>query len=137
MSAPVIATAVDPSTGRLVVPADPTTIGWYRYGPTPGQPGSALLAGHVDHDNRPGVFYALQDVAIGSLVDVAFADGSVTHFRVATVQLVDKTDIALNELFARSGSPRLTLVTCGGLFDWTHRTYRSNVIVSADPAPEA
>jgi len=136
-SAPVLATTADTSTGRLVIPSDASKIGWYRYGPTPGEPGSALLAGHVDYDDRPGVFYSLQDVPIGALVDIAFADGSVEHFRVTQVLLVDKTDIPVTDLFARSGSPRLTLVTCGGVFDWTHHTYRSNVIVSADPVPAA
>ena len=50
-----------------------------------------------------------------------------------SVQTVTKQDVPWDAIFDRSGPSRLTLVTCGGEFDYDARTYLSNVIVSANP----
>ena len=39
----------------------------------------------------------------------------------------------LDQLFTRSGPPRLTLITCGGPFLPEFRSYRDNVVVVAEP----
>lgn len=39
---------VDPETGQMDVPNNVTEVGWYEFGPKPGQAGSAVLAAHVD-----------------------------------------------------------------------------------------
>ncbi len=36
--------------------------------------------------------------------------------------------------FDRAGPPRLTLVTCGGEFDYENRRYLSNLVLTAIPA---
>jgi sortase (surface protein transpeptidase) len=36
-------------SGNMAVPSNYTDVGWYRYGPTPGQVGSAVIDGHVDN----------------------------------------------------------------------------------------
>jgi hypothetical protein len=45
--------------GEMEVPADPHTVAWYEYGPSPGQDGSAVLAAHVDYSGARGVFFEL------------------------------------------------------------------------------
>ncbi len=40
--------------GGLQVPPSGFPAGWYTGGPTPGQPGPAVIAGHVDWDGQPG-----------------------------------------------------------------------------------
>jgi len=44
-----------------------------------------------------------------------------------------KDTAPLAELFARSGQPRLTLITCGGSFDAAGGSYRDNVVITAVP----
>ncbi len=44
-----------------------------------------------------------------------------------------KTRVPLGALFARTGAPRLTLITCGGSFDRATRSYLANVVVTAVP----
>ena len=39
--------------------------GWYDQGPRPGQPGPAVILGHVDSKTGPAVFYQLRDAAAG------------------------------------------------------------------------
>jgi len=37
----------------------------------------------------------------------------------------------MRTLFARTGQPRLTLITCGGAFNRTTRSYDNNIVVTA------
>jgi LPXTG-site transpeptidase (sortase) family protein len=122
--------------GAMAVPEDVRTVGWYRFGSRPGSlSGSAVLSGHVgDRVQGRGVFAALGDVEPGDLVEVELTDGTRLGYRVRTVERVAKDALPADQLFARSGPPRLTLITCGGDFDWTTRTHTENVVVTAEPA---
>jgi hypothetical protein len=124
------------SAGLLQLPDDVHRIGWYRFGPAPGQPqGSAVLAGHVDSWNQGlGTLSRLRSVEPGQRIAVTDATGRVTRWQVATRQLVAKQQLPLPELFTRAGTPRLVLVTCGGPFDERLRSYRDNLVVVAVPA---
>ena len=55
--------------GSMEVPPGGFPAGWYTGGPTPGELGPAVIAGHVDMFG-PGVFYKLHDVLPGEQVTV-------------------------------------------------------------------
>jgi hypothetical protein len=130
---PVVAAGVDPDTGELAVPADASVVAWYQYGPAPGQAGSAVLAGHVDWHGVPGIFFTLRALEPGDPVTIDMSDGSTLGFHVVDSRMVDKPELPRTEVFARTGSPTLTLVTCGGQFDSSTHHYLSNVVVTAVP----
>ena len=50
----LIPLALLPATGELAAPAEFDQAGWYADGPVPGEPGPAVIAGHVDSPPRPG-----------------------------------------------------------------------------------
>lgn len=120
--------------GQMAVPDDADTVAWYEYGPSPGEDGSAVLAGHVDYDGRRGVFFTLSRLDAGDEVVVEFAAGGPRTFIVRERASIGKRALPIDELFRRRGRPVLTLITCGGEFDAAARSYRSNVIVRAEPA---
>ncbi len=134
VDAPVVPVGVDPA-GQMEVPVDVSTVGWYRFGPGPGAAaGSSVLSGHVDDRVQGrGAFYALTDLAEGDRVEVDLADGGVVAYEVTRVERIDKDQLPVDQLFARDGAPVLTLVTCGGEFDSARRSYRLNVVVTAEP----
>ena len=134
VDAPVTPVGVD-DRGRMEVPFDVDTVGWYRFGPGPGAAeGSAVLSGHVDdRDQGYGAFHRLGDLAPGDPVAVELGDGRVLGYRVEVLTRVPKSDLPAGEVFDRGGAPRLTLVTCGGLFDYEANGYRENVVVVARP----
>jgi hypothetical protein len=134
ISGPVVPTGVNASTGELDLPGEAKVVAWYRYGPTPGAPGSAVLAGHVDWHGVPGIFFRLRELHAGDAVAVTMSDGSLQSWTVTDVTLVAKPELPVAEVFSRTGPPTLTLVTCGGSFDSKTRHYRSNVVVTAVPA---
>jgi sortase (surface protein transpeptidase) len=129
----VVPTAIDAATGELAIPDDAAIVGWYQYGPSPGEPGSAVLAGHLDFHHKPGAFYHLDGISIGAIVTIRYTDGASRRFQVMDSTLVPKQSLPLSDVFVRSGPPTLRLITCGGSFDRTTRHYRSNVVVTAVP----
>jgi hypothetical protein len=130
--------AVDTSVGELGLQADgqvqvPTTtrvVGWYRYGVTPGQIGSAVILGHVDSYLGPGVFFNLKSLKAGDSLDLTLADGTHARFVVTEVVQYLKTAFPDRYVYGRHGSRRaLQLVTCGGVFDHATGHYLSNIVI--------
>ena len=131
ISMPIVATTVD-DRGQMELPARPSEIGWYGYGPKPGSAeGSAVLAGHVD-SRRFGVgpLVALQRMRPGDVVVVQATSGPLT-FEVDRVQRIEKRNLDLERLFDREGRPVLRIVTCGGRYLPQRGGYQDNVVVTA------
>jgi LPXTG-site transpeptidase (sortase) family protein len=108
--------------------------GWYRLGAQPGDAtGSAVIAGHVDHANLPGVFLELRRLNVNDEVAITDTAGRLHGYRVTERYQVDKAALPTSELFRRDGPPVLTLITCGGNFDTKNRSYDDNIVIRATP----
>ena len=133
-------TAVDPvgvePDGQMTIPADVDRVGWYRFGPAPGDDGSAVIAGHVDdREQGLGAMAPLRDAAVGDEVVLTDAAGTESRWRVVSREVLQKQVLPLDRLFAREGPSRLTLITCGGPFLAEFGSYRDNVVVVAELLP--
>lgn len=123
--------------GQMDVPDNVTEVGWYKFGPSPGEPGSAVLAAHVDLAGPGrGLFYDLGKLAVDDTVEVTFDDGETRSFRVVARSTYLKSELPLDVIFSREGDPVVTLVTCGGGFSRSTGSYDSNVVVFAVPFDE-
>jgi len=106
--------------------------GWYADGTRPGDPGSAVILGHVDsRRDGPAVFFRLRDLRPGDQIKVVRADGSTVRFAVDRTEQYLKSRFPTDAVYYPTLTPALRLVTCGGSFDATAGHYRSNVIVFA------
>jgi sortase (surface protein transpeptidase) len=117
--------------GTVEVPSDWEVAGWYAPGPRPGDPGSAVILGHVDSKRGPAVFYRLPQLRRGDQIKIARADGSSVRFAVQRTAQYPKDRFPTDDVYYPTLTPALRLVTCGGDFDATAGHYRSNVIVFA------
>jgi sortase (surface protein transpeptidase) len=115
--------------GTVQVPSDIQQAGWYRFGPTPGQTGSAVILGHVDSYRGPAVFYKLRNLVAGDFIDVTLTDGATALFKVTSVAMYLKSAFPSQAVYASHGSSALQLVTCGGVFDPHTGHYLSNTVV--------
>lgn len=123
---------VDPG-GALQVPPDPDLVGWWRDGARPGSSaGTVVLAGHVDtRADGPGALFRIAELRPGQSVLLHTAGGELRYV-VRAVRSYPKA-LLPPEVFARSGTPRLVLISCGGPFDVRLRHYADNVVVYAVP----
>ena len=131
MSAEILSVGVEADSRAMEVPRDADTVGWYRYGAAPGQPGSAVLAAHVTWHGERGPFYALGDLQPGATIQVEFSDGSTVSFQAGSRATYAKPDLPTERIFSQDVPPVLHLITCGGDYDGSSRSYDDNVVVTA------
>jgi Sortase domain len=137
-----------PETASLTIPANIHTVGWWdgtvsdgdrivqENAPAPGQPGVAVIAGHIDSESAPGALFNLGALKVGATIEVSDSTGHLSTWAVeAPPQTVLKTQLPA-QLWATTGPPQLAVVTCGGPFDTATGHYEGNVIVWARQADE-
>jgi hypothetical protein len=115
--------------GTVAVPTDFNQPGWYRFGASPGQLGTAVILGHVDSFRGPAVFFELRNLVVGDRVVVRLADGATAHFAVIGIAIYLKAHFPARLVYGNRSYAALQLVTCGGVFDHSTGSYLSNVVV--------
>ena len=118
-------------TGALQVPASTAVAGWYTGSPRPGEPGGAVIAGHVDSVAGPGVFVRLGMLKPGQRIYVRRADGTLAVFTVTQVDSYPKSGFPTSAVYGPTPNAQLRLITCGGTFDPATHHYLSNTIAYA------
>ena len=117
----------------MLTPKDYRDVAWYNLGPAPGQPGNALLNGHVDWWTGSAVFTRLSQLRVGDMVTIIRGDGARLTFKVTGRSIVT-AGARVASLFTPSKVASLTLITCTGAWDPsilsdTHRLLVSAVLV--------
>ncbi len=126
LNAPVIEEGKT-SDGRMGVPSDNSTVGWWKFGTSPGELGSAVLAGHYKiEDGSPGVFYRLSDVKLGDEIKIVDSKGQIKIFEIVEREVYPEKDFPIQKVYSQKDVKRLNLITCTGnyipeLNDYSHR----------------
>lgn len=137
-----LGTAVAPAPflgGREVssfeVPADLSTVGWWRDGVQLGKGGMAVLLGHSQVGGGYAVFNRIGELRPSAEIFVETSDGRQRATAVVTevVTGISKDDAtALQTALARNApSSDLALVTCSGPFDTGVSESEQNTVVFA------
>jgi len=117
-------------SGAMTLPSDYMVAGWYRRSAAPGEPGPAVIAGHVDSRTGIAVFFRLSELRAGDTIEVDRAGRRLT-FRVESTGRFPKDHVPVDQVYAPTPVPTLRLITCGGAFDYARNSYDDNVIVFA------
>ena len=97
----------------------------------PGQPGPAVLLGHVNATGGgPGVFADLRALQPGDLIEVGREDGSTVQFVVERAEQYGKDNFPTLEVYGNTDGAELRLITCDG-FDPATGTFDDNFVVYA------
>lgn len=122
--------------GTLEVPGpgprydEPT---WYTGSVTPGQTGPSIILGHIDSAaHGPSVFYRLSQLRPLDEFTVTRDDGARITYKVNSVRQYPKSAFPGQEVYGPTTRPELRLITCGGTFDDSARSYRDNTVVFAN-----
>ena len=131
VDAPLMGLALTRSGSLDVPPAGRKNLaGWYEAGTTPGETGTAIVAGHVDNAEGPAVFYDLGALRKGSTIEVDRRDGTTARFSVDSVEVYDAKDFPDAKVYGAARRPELRVITCGGGYSRT-TGYQGNVVVFA------
>ncbi len=131
IDAPVIPLGLDRER-RLTAPPEgnPKLVGWYQYGASPGEQGTAVAVGHLDTASGPAVFGGLTELKRGRLVKARRADGRIAVYTVDAIKSYEKAHFPNREVYGARGRPELRLITCGGTYD-RRKGYSGNLVVFA------
>ncbi|WP_191304675.1 sortase domain-containing protein [Lentzea cavernae] len=94
--------------------------GWHQT-----KPKQWIIVGRIESNKARGVFFRLNDLLQGDLVEVSKKDGSVARFTVTRTERIIRDDFFAEAVARDEGEEGLRLITCGT---------RDNVIVHAAPA---
>lgn len=120
--------------GDMGVPSNYTDVGWLKTGPRPGQPGNAVLAGHLNSGvNKPAVFENLHKLKPGDIVTVKDkAKNEQQRFKVTSAESYDVTTAPLEKIFGATEGSHLNLITCSGKWDKTKKDYNQRLVVFSE-----
>jgi LPXTG-site transpeptidase (sortase) family protein len=132
VDAHIKAVGVD-ANGKMLTPGNATDVAWYKHGPYPGMPGSAVISGHLNtRYAKEAVFYDLDQLQPGDELQLRATGGQTLQFKVTEVKRY-AYDTSTEEIFLGGGQPpRLVLITCAG--DWVpeKKIYNERLAVFAE-----
>jgi sortase A len=102
--------------------------GHAEYTADAGQPGNAVLMGHVSSLHSGDVFKNLERVRVGDLVEVFSGPRSFTY-RVSDTHAVPRTDLSMVEA---TPEPVVSLFTCTGTWDPMARDFTDRFFARAE-----
>lgn len=131
IQAPIMPVGKNPNGTIQMPPILDWTAGWYKYGPTPGQDGPAVIVGHVDNYESIWVFWELRHVKPGAHIYITLSDGQTAIFQVTGLQDYMQSSFPTNKVYGKISYPGLRIVTCGGTFSRVTESYNMNTVVYA------
>jgi LPXTG-site transpeptidase (sortase) family protein len=93
-----------------------------------GQPGNAVLLGHVTSLRSGNVFETLDRAAVGDLVQI-FSNDDEFDYQVSSVDHVPRTD---TDVVAQGTRPIISMITCTGVWLPTIWDYTERLVVRAE-----
>jgi LPXTG-site transpeptidase (sortase) family protein len=145
INAPVVVKGVD-AAGVMQSPDNAYDTVWYDFSARPGFDGNAVFAGHVDYIHvGKAVFWNLKDLNQGDVIEVHLKDGTVYRYAVTSKQQYDSATAPVDQIVGPTPGQTVTLITCGGTFDYGSHQYDKRLVVRAErivdggapPAPAA
>ncbi len=120
-------------SGRLNAPPpdDTNLVGWFAAGPSPGERGTAIVAGHLDTKAAPAVFARLSTLSPGDKIRIVREDGTRATFVVDAIDNFPRDDFPDDRVYADTPDAQLRLITCGGSYDHARKRYTENTVVFA------
>jgi len=134
VDAPVTVRAIG-SDGVMGAPNGRFDVVWYDFsafsglGGYPGSSGNAVFSGHVDyHPHYTAVFWDLNLLAPGDIIEVYLPNGSVARYAVQWSESIDP-ESDFSSYCGATGEATITIVTCQGTFDPSTGQYNHRLVV--------
>ncbi len=122
--------------GVMQNPSGPFVVAWYKEtGRLGEEDNNVVLAGHLDYwDVGPAIFYDVWKLEEGDRIEVVGKNDAVFVYAVDWVEAykLDELDsAAIQDIIGPTPTESLTLITCGGDFDYDSGEYEERIIVRA------
>lgn len=120
------------SSHQLETPRSWQNAGWYTKSVKPGEKGNVVIDGHYDtNTGLPAAFWALKYIKVNDKVILKDKLNRSFEYEVIDTHYVDIKDPKRLQVFEKSNNPTLTLITCGGVWDYKDNTYNKRLVIKA------
>ena len=117
-------------TNNMDTPKNAANVAWYGFGAKPGEEGNAVIAGHYDTPTgKPAIFYNLRKLSTGDEIEVISENGVHSIFVVSETSSIPYDIFPSEQVFKTKPGKNLNLITCGGIWDATKKTYTNRLVV--------
>ena len=104
------------SGGAISTPSSVFDTAWYNGSSLPGQPGASLIDGHISSWTTNGVFYSLNKLKFGDIIQIQKGDDEKLNYSVVKTIVYNSDNIDMNSVLSpvdpsKSG---LNLISCYG-----------------------
>jgi len=121
--------------GQMLDPSGPWIVAWYEATGRAGETNNMVMSGHIDYwDVGPAVFRNVASLKEGAEITVQGEGGGTFTYAMEYLEQVEVANLPqekLNELVGRTDYPALTLITCGGQFNYDTGEYPARDIIRA------
>lgn len=122
--------------GQMLNPTGPWVVSWYEgTGLMHEKRRNMLYSGHVDYwDVGPAIFWSLVDVPEGTEIQVLGDQGGEASYVIEYIERVTLSEMTaekMQEITAPTPYEALTIITCGGEFDYNVGEYLQRDIIRA------
>lgn len=120
--------------GQMLDPTGPWIVSWYEGTGLLHEPRrNMLMSGHVDYWNvGPAIFWTVASLQAGATVTVYGDRGGASTYEVEYVERINNRTVTPEKLAEITGATdyeALTLITCGGTFDYEAGEYVERDII--------
>jgi LPXTG-site transpeptidase (sortase) family protein len=121
--------------GVMQNPSGPFIVSWYRETGRLGEEDNIVMAGHLDYwDVGEAVFYNVWKLKEGDEIEVMGEDDVLYRYEVEWLKSYTVADLdakGVQEIVGNTKTEKLTLITCGGPFDYNAGEYLERIVVRA------
>jgi sortase (surface protein transpeptidase) len=121
--------------GQMLDPSGPWIVAWYEGTGLPGEADNAVMSGHVDYwDVGPAVLRNVASLPEGAEITVLGANGGTFVYALEYIERVEVATLTpekLQEIVGPTDYPALTIITCGGRFNYDAGEYYERDILRA------
>jgi sortase (surface protein transpeptidase) len=129
LQAPIESVGLD-TERKMDVPKNSDDVGWYDLQNKPGEPGNAVIDGHLDKaSGAPAAFWNLHKLDVGDKIIVTDAKGNALTFSVIRKATYNYDTFPIAEVFGPSSKKLLNLISCAGAWDKTAHNYSERTVI--------
>jgi LPXTG-site transpeptidase (sortase) family protein len=115
----------------LAIPENTNEVGWYVNSAHPGHKGSVIMAGHYDSQTGAAIFYELNKLTKGDVIEIRNSAGDKITYLVDKIEQYSINDFPSDVVYSDTDYPSLRLITCAGDFDDKKKIYSHNLVIFA------
>jgi len=119
--------------GVMLDPSGPWVVSWYEESAKLGEVGNVLMSGHLDYwDVGAAVLYNINNLTEGDLIQVTGEDGELYTYSVLWRENFETATAPIQDIVGPTENESLTMITCGGPFDYANGVYLQRTVVRAE-----